>query len=77
MSRFSKKLSGEEKTVAKNYGALTVLQALNYILPFLIIPFLERTLELERFGLVMKAQYLMAICVAAADFGFKLLFNCL
>ncbi len=70
MSRFSKKLSGEEKTVAKNYGALTVLQALNYILPFLIIPFLERTLELERFGLVMKAQYLMAICVAAADFGF-------
>jgi O-antigen/teichoic acid export membrane protein len=57
MSRFSKKFSGEEKTVAKNYGALTVLQALNYILPFLIIPFLERTLGLERFGLVMLAQY--------------------
>ncbi len=70
MSKLSKKFSGEEKTVAKNYGALTVLQALNYILPFLIIPFLERTLGLERFGLVMLAQYLMAFCVAAADFGF-------
>ena len=71
MSRFSKKFSGEEKTVAKNYGALTVLQALNYILPFLIIPFLERTLGLERFGLVMLAQYLMAFCIAFADFGFS------
>jgi PST family polysaccharide transporter len=71
MSKLSKKLSGEEKTVAKNYGALTVLQALNYILPFLIIPFLERKLGLERFGLIMLAQYLMAFCIAATDFGFS------
>ncbi|WP_405378517.1 oligosaccharide flippase family protein [Nonlabens sp. Asnod3-A02] len=71
MSKLSKKLSGEEITVAKNYGALTVLQALNYILPFLIIPFLERNLGLERFGLVMLAQYLMAFCIAFADFGFS------
>ncbi|WP_194851615.1 oligosaccharide flippase family protein [Nonlabens antarcticus] len=66
-----KKLKSEEKTVAKNYSALMVLQGLNYVLPFLIIPFLERTLELERFGLVMLAQYVMALCVAATDFGFS------
>ncbi|GAK88229.1 membrane protein [Nonlabens ulvanivorans] len=65
------KISGEEKTVAKNYGALVVLQALNYLLPLLIIPFLERQLGLEKFGLVMLAQYLMAFCVAFADFGFN------
>ncbi|WP_438961154.1 oligosaccharide flippase family protein [Nonlabens sp.] len=70
MSKLSKKLSGEQKTVVKNYGALTVLQGLNYILPFIIIPLLENQLGLSRFGLVMKAQYLMAFCVAAADFGF-------
>ena len=71
MSKFSKKLSSEQKTVAKNYSSLVVLQGLNYILPLLIIPFLERQLGLEKFGLVMLAQYLMAFCVAAADFGFN------
>lgn len=71
MSKLSKKLSGEQKTVAKNYGALVVLQGLNYLLPLLIIPFLERQLGLEKFGLVMLAQYLMAFCVAFADFGFN------
>lgn len=70
MSKFSDKFTGEEKTVAKNYGALVVLQGLNYLLPLLIIPFLERTLGLERFGLVMLAQYLMAFCMAITFFGF-------
>lgn len=65
------KISKEQKTVAKNYSSLVVLQGLNYILPLLIIPFLERQLGLEKFGLVMLAQYLMAFCVAAADFGFN------
>lgn len=71
MSKLSKKLSSEQKTVAKNYSSLVVLQGLNYLLPLLIIPFLERQLGLEKFGLVMLAQYLMAFCVAAADFGFN------
>lgn len=70
MKKLSNNLSSEERTVAKNYGALVVLQALNYILPLLIIPFLEHTLGLERFGLVMLAQYLMAFCLAITFFGF-------
>lgn len=72
MSKLSKKFSGEQKTVAKNYGALVVLQGLNYLLPLLIIPFLERQLGLEKFGLVMLAQYLMVFCVVSTDFGFNL-----
>jgi O-antigen/teichoic acid export membrane protein len=72
MSKLSKKFSGEEKTVVKNYGALVVLQALNYLLPLLIIPFLEGQLGLEKFGLVMLAQYLMVFCVVSTDFGFNL-----
>ncbi|MBF4984147.1 oligosaccharide flippase family protein [Nonlabens mediterrranea] len=66
------KFSGEQKTVAKNYGALVILQGLNYLLPLLIIPFLERQLGLEKFGLVMLAQYLMVFCVVSTDFGFNL-----
>ncbi len=64
-------ISGEKKTVAKNYGALVILQSLNYLLPLLIIPFLERRLGLEKFGLFVLSQYLMGFCVAAADFGFN------
>jgi PST family polysaccharide transporter len=71
MSNLFKKLSGEKKTVAKNYSALIVLQGFTYLLPLLIIPFLQRRLGLEYFGLVMFAQYLMAFCVAASDFGFN------
>lgn len=72
MSKLSKKLSGEEKTVAKNYGALVVLQGLNYLLPLLIIPFLERQLGLEKFGLVMFAQSMMVFFVLITDFGFNI-----
>ncbi len=71
MKKYLQNLDGEKRVVAKNYSALMVLQGLNYVLPFVIIPFLERTLELERFGLVMLAQYVMALCVVGADFGFS------
>lgn len=71
MSKLRDKFSGEEKTVAKNYGALVVLQGLNYLLPLLIIPFLERTLGLEYFGLVMFAQAMMVFCLVITDFGFN------
>ncbi len=67
-----RKWSEEQKIVAQNYGALTVLQALNYLLPFIIIPFLERSLGLEKFGLIMKAQYLMAFCLSITFFGFHI-----
>jgi len=72
MSKLSKKFSGEEKTVAKNYGALVVLQGLNYLLPLLIIPFLEHQLGLQKFGLVMFAQSLMVFFVLITDFGFNI-----
>lgn len=71
MSKLRDKFSGEEKTVAKNYGALVVLQGLNYLLPLLVIPFLERTLGLENFGLVMFAQAMMVFCLVITDFGFN------
>lgn len=72
MSKLSKKFSGEEKTVAKNYGALVVLQGLNYLLPLLIIPFLERQIGLEKFGLVMFGQSMMVFFVLITDFGFNI-----
>ncbi|MGB3590280.1 MAG: oligosaccharide flippase family protein [Nonlabens sp.] len=69
--RSGRKWGMEEKRVAGNYGALTILQGLNYILPFLIIPFIVNKIELDRYGVVVTAQYFMAFCVAIVDFGFS------
>ncbi|MDP5076776.1 MAG: oligosaccharide flippase family protein [Nonlabens sp.] len=70
-ARFTK-ISGEQKIVVRNYGSLVVLQGLNYLLPLLIIPFLERKLGLEMFGLVMFAQAMMVFCTLVVDFGFNM-----
>jgi PST family polysaccharide transporter len=70
-ARFTK-ISGEQKTVARNYGSLVVLQGLNYLLPLLIIPFLERQLGLQMFGLIMFAQAMMVFCTLVVDFGFNM-----
>ncbi len=66
-----KNFSGEQKTVAKNYFALVILQGLNYLLPIIIIPFLQRKLGTETFGLVMFAQALMVFCILITEFGFN------
>ena len=63
--------SNEKKVVAKNYFALVVLQGLNYLLPLIIIPFLQRKLGTETFGLVMFAQALMVFCVLITEYGFN------
>lgn len=66
------KLTTDHKTVAKNYIYVAILQGLNFILPLLIIPLLEQRIGLEKFGLVMYAQYIMSFCIVITDFGFNI-----
>lgn len=67
-----KKMNNEKRTVASNFFSLTILQAANYILPIVILPFLVRILGLEKFGLVMLAQSLATFLIIAVDFGFEI-----
>ncbi len=56
----------------KNIGYLTVLQALNYLLPVIQIPLVTQAIGLEKFG---YANYLLAISVyicLVTDWGFNL-----
>ena len=69
---FTKKIAKDKKTILSNFFSLTVLQAANYILPLLILPFLVRVLGVEKFGLVMFAQSMAAFLMIAVDFGFEI-----
>jgi len=62
----------EKKVLANNYLSLLVLQAANYLLPLLILPFLVRVLGTDKFGLVMFAQSLAVFLTVFVDFGFNL-----
>ncbi len=62
----------EKNRIISNFFSLTILQAANYILPLIILPFLVRVLELENFGIVMFSQALITFIVVGVDFGFDI-----
>ncbi len=67
-----KNFFNDNKVVISNYFSLTILQAANYILPLVILPFLVRVLGAEKFGLVMFAQSLCVFLVVFVDYGFNI-----
>ena len=60
------------KKLISNAGALFALQLANYLLPFLIIPFLTRTLGVSLYGVVAFGLALVQIACIVTDFGFNL-----
>lgn len=48
------------------------MQGANYILPFITIPYLVRTIGIEKYGLVAFAQSFAAYFVIFTDYGFSL-----
>lgn len=66
------KLPYEKKRLIENFLSLTILQALNYLLPFLTLPYLVQVLGTEKFGSVMFAQSFIQYFIILTDFGFNL-----
>jgi PST family polysaccharide transporter len=60
------------KILAGNMGALTVLQAVNYLAPLLLIPYLTRVLGIELYGVVAFGLAMAQIACMLTDYGFNL-----
>ena len=61
----------ERKVVMNNFASLSLLQAITYILPVIIIPYLFRVIGPEKFGLIAFAQAFVQYFMILTDYGFN------
>jgi len=60
----------ERRTVLENFASLSILQAITYILPVIIIPYLFRVIGPDKFGLIAFAQSFIQYFMILTDYGF-------
>lgn len=61
----------DHASVMKNFFSLTFLKGLEYLVPLILVPYLVRSLGLERYGIVQTAVSFMYIFLVVTNFGFN------
>lgn len=62
----------QKKIFAINFLSLTGVETLNKILPFLILPYLTKTLGIDKFGLIVFSLAVVQYYKSIVDYGFDL-----
>ncbi|MGP6148694.1 oligosaccharide flippase family protein [Priestia flexa] len=62
----------DKKKLIENFSALALMQILNYILPFLILPYLVRVLNPTGYGVYIFSQAFIQYFIIIVDYGFDL-----
>ena len=65
-------MNGHARSLFSNAGALFAIQIANYILPFLLIPYLTRVLGVSLYGVVAFGLAIVQIACIITDYGFSL-----
>ncbi len=60
------------KVVMSNIASLSMLQAITYLLPVIILPYLFRVIGPEKFGLIAFAQAFVQYFIILTDYGFNI-----
>ena len=63
---------GRNRRVLSNFVALSIVQASNYLVPVIILPYLFRVLGDSRYGLVEFARAVSIYFLTLTDYGFSL-----
>ncbi|MEI2472068.1 oligosaccharide flippase family protein, partial [Peribacillus frigoritolerans] len=62
----------DKKKLLENFSALAFMQILNYLLPFITLPYLVRVLGPEKYGVYIFSQAFVQYFMIIVDFGFDL-----
>lgn len=65
-------LSYFKHVLVKNFLALSTLQVINLILPFITLPYLARVLGVSNYGVVVMVYSIMQLLFVLCDYGFNL-----
>ncbi len=71
MNLIKKFLGGEYSPLYGNFASLALLQATNFLLPLVTLPFLLRVIGTEKFGVVMYVQSFMLFFSVITDYSFN------
>ncbi|HOS29136.1 MAG TPA: oligosaccharide flippase family protein, partial [Deltaproteobacteria bacterium] len=61
-----------KKIIITNFGALTVMQAVQYIVPLIVLPYLVRVVGPAKFGIISFAQAIAYYFALLPDIGTNL-----
>ena len=65
-------VSKDKKTIFQSFLSLGAIQATNYLLPLITIPYIIRVIGTDKFGTVALAQAVLGFLSIIVDYGFSL-----